>query len=101
MFGIYFTLDTNESAQLYESMRSIPIDDLLNVAIDGGFNGKNESQNSKICSFDLALQATVVSIRELKQYISDGDSNDTFIVQCFLTHFDLDGPLNQAITKRW
>ncbi len=33
-------LDTNESAQLYESMRSIPIDDLLNVAIDGGFNSK-------------------------------------------------------------
>ncbi len=33
-------LDTNESAQLYESMRSIPIDDLLNVGIDGGFNSK-------------------------------------------------------------
>ncbi len=49
----------------------------------------------------LALQATVVTLRELKQYISDGDNNDTFIVQCFLSHFDLDGPLNQVITKRW
>ncbi len=49
----------------------------------------------------LALQATIVTIRELKEYIFNGDSNDTFIVQCFLTHFDLDGPLNQIITKRW
>jgi hypothetical protein len=39
-------LDTNESAQLYESMRSIPIDDLLNVGIDGGFNGKNSNTDS-------------------------------------------------------
>jgi len=49
----------------------------------------------------LALQATIVTIRELKEYIFNGDSNDTFIVQCYLTHFDLDGPLNQIITKRW
>ncbi|UJR35277.1 hypothetical protein I4U23_028041 [Adineta vaga] len=77
--------DTNESAQLYESMRSIPIDDLLNVAMDGGFN---------------SIQATVVTIHELKQYLFDEDSNDTFIVQCFLSHFDLDGPLNQVITKK-
>ncbi|CAF0888161.1 unnamed protein product [Rotaria sordida] len=77
--------DTNESVQLYESMRSISIDDLLNVTIDGGFN---------------ALQATVVTIRELKQYLSDNNSTDTFIVQCFLSHLDLDGPLNQVITKR-
>ncbi|CAF4333187.1 unnamed protein product, partial [Rotaria magnacalcarata] len=72
--------------QLYESMRLIPIDDLLNVAIDGGFN---------------ALQATVVTIQELKQYLCDDNSNDTFIVQCFLSHLDLDGPLNQVIAKRW
>ncbi|CAF0770240.1 unnamed protein product [Adineta steineri] len=77
--------DTNESVQLYESMRSIPIDDLLNVAVDGGFN---------------TLQAVIVTIKELKQYIFNGDSNDTFIVQCFLSHFDLDGPLNQVITKK-
>ena len=49
----------------------------------------------------LALQATVATVRELKQYLADGDSNDTFIVQAFLTHFDLDGPVSQAITKRW
>ena len=49
----------------------------------------------------LALQATVVTIQELKQYLSDGENNDTFIVQCFLSHFDLDGPLNQIITKKW
>ncbi len=49
----------------------------------------------------LALQATIVTVRELKQSISDGESNETFIVQCFLTHFDVDGPLTQLITKRW
>lgn len=48
-----------------------------------------------------ALQATIVNVRELKEYISNVDSNDTFIVQCFLTHFDLDGSLNPLITKRW
>ncbi|CAF1238435.1 unnamed protein product [Adineta ricciae] len=77
--------DTNESAQLFESMRSIPVDDLLNVALDGAFN---------------SLQATIVTIQELKQHLSDGENNDTFIVQCFLSHFDLDGPLNQIITKK-
>ena len=52
--------------------------------------------------FSLALQATVVTIQELKQYISDANGNmDAFIVQCFLTHFDLDGSLNHVITKRW
>ena len=35
--------DTNESAQLYESMRSIPVDELINVAMDGGFNSRNDS----------------------------------------------------------
>ena len=35
-----FCKDTNESAQLFESMRSIPVDDLLNVALDGAFNCK-------------------------------------------------------------
>ena len=49
----------------------------------------------------LALQATVVTIQELKQHLSDGENNDTFIVQCFLSHFDLDGPLNQITTKKW
>jgi hypothetical protein len=84
-------------------MRSIPIDDLLNVGIDGGFNSKNSFSKFQYFHFffHLALQATIVTIQELKQYIANGDSNDTFIVQCVLTHFDLDGPLNQIITKRW
>ena len=49
----------------------------------------------------LALQATVVTIRELKESISNESSDETFIVQCFLTQFDLDGPANQLIGKRW
>ena len=83
-------------------MRSIPMDDLLNVGIDGGFNGKFIQRTFKDFYFDyLALQATVVTIQELKESILNEGSNETFIVQCFLTQFDLDGSLNQLITKRW
>lgn len=57
--------------------------------------------NAHVVSLRLALQATIVTVHELKQYLADGDSNDTFIVQCFLTHFDLDGPVSQVISKRW
>ena len=98
-----FPLDTNESAQLYESMRSIPIDDLLNVGIDGGFNSKYSFKKFILFYVPLiqALQATIVTIRELKEYILNGDGNDTFIIQCYLTHFDIDGALNQLITRRW
>lgn len=83
-------------------MRSIPMDDLLNVGIDGGFNGKITQTNFKEFHFDdLALQATVVTIQELKDSLLNQGGNETFIVQCFLTQFDLDGSLNQLITKRW
>ena len=43
----------------------------------------------------------MVTVQELKQCLSETDRNDTFIVQCFVTHFDLDGPLSQLITRRW
>ena len=61
----------------------------------------HRSNNYLVALLRLALQATVVTVHELKQYLAEGDSNDTFIVQGFLTQFDLDGPLSQAIAKRW
>lgn len=83
-------------------MRSIPIDDLLNVGVDGGFNGKIlQRKTNERFSSHLALQATVVTIQELKESLANEENNETFIVQCFLTHFDLDGPSSQLIGNRW
>ena len=42
-----------------------------------------------------------MTVQELKQCLSETDRNDTFIVQCYITHFDLDGPLSQSISRRW
>jgi hypothetical protein len=77
------------------------MDELINVTVDAGFNGDLTLYRSDSNSLHLALQAAIVTIVELKRFIQEGSNDDAFVVQCYLTQFDLDGSLNQIVSKRW